>query len=220
MNLLAQKKLSPQFNPDHFSSKETSVFADTVSWPAGTRRGYVVEQLALDGDWFPPWFDHNNVMRWIRTFDPATAVPTFDFDTGNKVFRAKVTTSDNLIDAPNRFVVISNGISSIGANSSPVVGVYDIPSSAPHSAANRGFVFAKTESRQLFNLDQAKAVAKNLGQQQTLFETLNINTAPDPRHDSYDVIRWQGVNWLEIEWSLPLIEGAEMTHVARRAYGD
>lgn len=198
---------------------ESSVFIDTVSWPAGARRGYIVEQLALDGDWFPPWFDHNNVMRWIRTFDSATAIPTFDFDTGNKVFRAKVTTSDNLIDAPNRFVVISNGISSIGTNSSPVVGVYNVPDAAPHSAANRGFIFTKTESRQLYNVEQANAVARSVGQQQTLFETLNISTAPDPRHDSYDVIRWQGSNWLEISWSLPLIEGGEMTHVARRAYG-
>lgn len=197
---------------------EASVFGDTVSWSAGTRRGYVVEQLALDGDWFPPWFDNANVMRWIRTFDPATAIPTFDFDAGNKVIRGTVNRSDDLIDAPNRFVVISNGISSVGANSTAVVGRYDVPDSAPHSITNRGFVLTKTETRQLYSVEQANAVARSLGQQKTIFETLNISTAPDPRHDGYDVIRWQGVNWLELSWTLPLVAGSTMNHVARRAY--
>jgi hypothetical protein len=199
---------------------EPSGFAGTVSWTTGARRGYVCEQLSIDGDWFSPWFDNQSIMRWIRAFDPATAIPTFDLDSGNRVLRGRVVETDDLLSAPNRFVVISNGVSAASYNSAPVVGVYDVPDSAPHSALNRGFVIQRTVDRQLTDAGQAFAVAQNLGQRNTIFETIELATAPDPRHDSYDVIRWRGSNWLEISWSLPLLEGSEMQHVARKAYGD
>jgi hypothetical protein len=197
---------------------EPSIYAATVSWSAGTRRGYVVEQLSIDGDWFSPWFDNTNIMRFVRSFDPATTIPTFDLDSGNKVIRGRVLRSSDLIKAPNRFVVVSNGVSSVGADSKPAVGTYNVPDSAPHSALNRGFVLTETITRQLTNSSQAFAVAQNIGQQQTIFETIELQTVPDPRHDGYDVLRWQGTNWLELAWSLPLIEGSQMQHVARKAY--
>lgn len=199
---------------------EYSPYSGTFSWQMGTRGGYVVEQLALDGDWFAPWMDNANVMRFIRVFDPATAIPTFNLDVGNKVLRNTIIESDDLITAPNRFIVISNGTSSVGSNSVSVVGTYDIPASAPHSIVNRGFIIPETEDRQLESIGQANAVARAIGQQRTAFETVMIDTAPDPRHDSYDVLRWQDSNWLELSWSLPLTEGAAMHHVARKAYGD
>lgn len=197
---------------------EPSEFGATVGWAAGTRRGYAVEQLAIDGDWLSPWFDNTNVMRFIRSFDPALREVTFNLDSGNKVKRANVLRSNNIVTAPNRFVVVSNGQSAVDGASGPVVGVYDIPESAPHSAFNRGFVVSETVYRQLNYSSQAQAVAKRLGQQQIIFETIELSTAPDPRHDSYDVLRWDGVNWLETSWTLPMIEGSDMRHTARRAY--
>lgn len=197
---------------------EPSEFGGTFSWAAGTRRGYAVEQMAVDGDWLSPWFDNTNVMRFIRSFDPATREVTFDLDSGNKVKRANVVRTNDVISAPNQFVVVSNGQSAVGVNSAPVVGTYNVPDSAPHSALNRGFVITETEYRQLNFASQAQAIAENLGQRQIIFETIELNTAPDPRHDSYDVLRWNGVNWLETAWSLPLIEGSDMRHSARRAY--
>lgn len=199
---------------------EPSDLATLLSWPMGTRGGYIVEQLAIDGDWFSPWFDHQNVMRFIRSFDPALVTPTFDFDAGNKVLRANIVRSDDLITAPNRFVVISNGASAVGTQATEVVGTYDIPASAPHSIQNRGFVIQNTSRRQLSSSSQAAAVARNLGQRYTVYETAELSTAADPRHDSYDVVRWQGENWLEISWTLPLVAGAEMRHVLRKAYRD
>lgn len=197
---------------------EPSPFGATVSWGSGTRRGFIVDQMAIDGDWFSPWFDNTNVMRFIRSFDPATAIPTFDLDSGNQVIRGKVTRSTDLITAPNQFVVISNGVSALGGSSSAVVGVYNVPDSAPHSALNRGFIIPQTVTRQLDFATQAQAVAQNLGQQQVIYESVELYTAPDPRHDSYDVLRWQGANWLEVAWALPLIEGGQMQHIARKAY--
>jgi hypothetical protein len=51
-----------------------------------------------------------------------------------------------------------------------------------------------------------------------VFERVELSTPPDPRHDSHNVIRWQGENWLELAWSMPLVEGGEMRHVLRKAY--
>jgi hypothetical protein len=198
---------------------EPSPYPSTGAWPAGTNRGTILQQLALDGDWFPPAFDSAGTMQLRRTFDPALEIPTFDLDTGNRVFQEPppIDTND-LIDTPNRIIVISNGVTSDANGGLPIMGSYDIPSSAPHSIANRGFVVPKVYSRQLLTSIQAAAVAANIGQRQTIFERVELNTAPDPRHEAYDVVRWQGANWLELAWSLPLREGAAMRHVMRKSY--
>jgi hypothetical protein len=200
------------------TSIEPSPFYTIGSWAAGTNRGQPIDDLSIDGDWFSPWFDNDGVMTFVRTFDPATVIPTFDFDTGNKVFRNSITLTNDLLDAPNRFIVISNGAVSASTAAIPLVGTYDVPTSAPHSIANRGFVIPSVEQRQIDTQAQVDAAARNLGQRQTIFERTTLATAPDPRHDGYDVIRWQGANWLEIGWSLPLAEGAAMTHTMRKSY--
>jgi hypothetical protein len=202
--------------PVNFTIEPTS-FTTNGSWAVGTRRGFVVEQLALDGDYLSPWFDHENVMRFIRSFDPATALPTFDLDAGNRVIRDRITESDTLIDAPNRFVVVGNGVSTLESNV-PIIGTFDVPSSAPHSIVNRGFVIPDVSNRQISTTAQAEAIARNLATRQSIIEEVELVTPPDPRHDSYDVLRWRGVNWLEVSWSLPLAEGALMQHTARRIY--
>lgn len=189
-----------------------------ASWPAGTAKGSAIEQLSIDGDWLSPWFGNDQRMHFIRTFDPAKSVPTFDLDVGNRVLRNSIIETDDLITAPNRFIVISNGAMSAETASTPLVGTYDIPSSAPHSIQNRGFVVPQVEERQLDTAQQCQAAAENLGIRQTVFERTELVTPPDPRHDSYDVIRWQGENWLELGWSLPLVEGGAMTHILRKAY--
>lgn len=193
----------------------TANYFSRGSWSPGTRGGAVVEQLALDGDYLSPWFDHTSTCRVIRSFDPADQIPTFNFDEGSRVTRSNIMESDNLINSPNRFVVVGNGSDSFEGD---IVGIADVPSSAPHSIANRGFVIPDVQNRQVQSLVQAGAVALNLVQRQTLVEQVQLETLPDPRHDSYDVIQWNGEKWLEIEWSLQLTPGGKMTHNLRRAY--
>lgn len=187
------------------------------SWTAGTSRAKVLGDLATQGGYFQPWFDNNGVLRIVRSFDPADAIPTLDFDAGNQVVRGSIANTDDLLSAPNRFVVISNATRSSAANL-PAVGVYDVPSSAPHSIANRGFVVPDVRDMQLRDSLQAQAVAEAIGIAQTIFERVELSTPPDPRHDSYDVIRWQGEQWLELSWSMTLTEGGDMHHVLRKAY--
>lgn len=190
------------------------------AWRAGTSRGQVLGDLALEGDYFAPWFGHDGVLRVVRAFDPASRPPDLDLDAEQRVIRDSIVESDNLLDAPNRWIVISNGSASDSESEAPIVGTYDVPDSAPHSARNRGFVVPTVRDMQVDTPAQAQAIAANLGQRETLYEVVELSTPPDPRHDSYQVIRWDARLWLEIGWSMALVEGGEMRHTLRRAYGD
>lgn len=195
---------------------EPSPFRSSGVWAIGTQRGKALEDLSIDGDYWSPWFDNLHVLRFIRTFDPADIVPGFDFDSNHRVLRDSITGTDDLLTAPNRFIVISNGL---GSTDTPLVGVYNVPASAPHSEANRGFVIPSVLERQgITSEQQAIDIAANLGQRAQIVERVELSTPPDPRHDGYDTIVWQGRKWLEIAWSLPLSEGAAMRHTLRRAY--
>ena len=194
---------------------EASPYASVEAWPAGTSRGRVLESLALSGDYFGPWFGNDKKMHFIRSFDPAKQLPDFDFDAGAQVNRYSITETDDLLSAPNRFIVISNAATD---SSIPAVGVADVVTTAPHSIANRGFVIAQTLDLQVTDGAQAQAVANNVMLRQTIFERVSLSTAPDPRHDSYNVIRWQGKLWLELGWTMTMVEGGEMSHILRRAY--
>lgn len=196
---------------------EPSPFYSIGTWAAGTAAGSILNDLAVDGDYFAPWFDNTDVMRFVRAFDPATRVPDFDYDTNHVIDRGSIVLSDDLLSAPNQFVVISNGSVS-GNNAVPIVGIYNVPASAPHSFANRGFIVPQIIDWQVDTAIQANAIASNIGQRQTLFQQATFTTIPDPRHDSYNIFRLNGENWLEISWSLPLKDGSEMTHVGRKAY--
>lgn len=192
-----------------------SPFTGAESWSIGTNRGSILEALAVTGDYFSPWFGNDYKMHFIRTFDPATQIPDFDLDDSNNVLRDSIVETDDLLTAPNRFVVISN------ASDSPdieVVATVDVPPSAPHSITNRGFVVPQVLSLQLNDISQAQAVAAGLANRQTIFERVSLTTAPDPRYDSYDVVRWQETNWLELAWSMQLVEGGTMTHLLRKSY--
>lgn len=199
-----------------FYTMEASSFSSNSSWSIGVGRGALLEDLATQGDYFSPWFGNDSLMHWIRSFDPGDGrLPDFDFDVHSKVLRAGIVETSDLLTAPNKFIVISNAPTD---TTTEVVGIADVPPSAPHSFANRGFVIARTEDLQILDSAQAAAVAQNFANRQTVFERTRLSTPPDPRHDSYNVIRWQGDLWLELAWSLTLIEGGAMGHLLRKAY--
>lgn len=194
-------------------SIEASPFFASQSWAAGSTRGNILETLATAGDYFSPWFGNDKMFRMIRSFDPITKVPQFDWDSGSQVIRDPITRTSNLLTAPNRFLVISN----TNASTNPVTGVAYVPANAPHSFSNRGFYITDQRTLQLTDSSQALAVAQNLANRFTIFNTETLTTGIDPRHDSYDVIRWQGSLWLELSWSMNFTTGV-MNHTLRKAY--
>jgi hypothetical protein len=196
---------------------EPSTLVSAESWGVGAYRGsQVLESLAVSGDYFSPWFDNAGVLRFIRTFNPAMRVPDIDLDRWPRVYQESILETDDLLTAPNTFVVVSNAAEDPSVE---LVGLATVAPSAPNSVSNRGFAIAQVQNLQLSNQAQADAVAQGLAQRFTTFEQVILDTAPDPRHDSYNVIRWQDANWLELSWSLTLLEGQPMTHTLRKGYG-
>lgn len=202
--------------PITFTSGTTS-YQSAESWNIGTSRGQVLESLSVAGDYFSPWFDNTGVMRFIRSFDPGAngTIPDFDFDAGNSVMRDSIVETDDLLTAPNVFIVISNAAQD---GRTPTVGQAKVASTAPHSEENRGFQIPQVLDVQGLNIKAVQAVANNMVNRQTVFERVALNTAPDPRHDSYNVVHWRGEMWLELAWSMALTEGGEMGHLLRKAY--
>lgn len=193
---------------------EPSPYQAVGAWPPGTTRGQILDALATQGDYMTPWLDHHGVFRMVRTVDPDTAAASIDLDAAG-VIRDTIQASSDLLSAPNRFVVVGNGSDALAA---PIVGIYDVPPSAPYSIAQRGFAIPTTINMQVATIGQATAAARNLGIRASVFRHTDLDTPPDPRHDGYDVLVWQGVNWLELAWSMTLREGANMSHTLRRSF--
>jgi hypothetical protein len=193
---------------------EPCPFISADSWGIGTSRGQILDALSVAGDYWSPWFDNLGVLRFRRTFDPAAAVADIDMDAGYRVIRDDIVRTNDLLSSPNTIIVTSNN----AASADPVVGVATVPVNAPNSVANRGFAISRVLDLQLSDATQAQAVANGLVQRQAIFEQVALSTPADPRHDGYNVIRWQGENWLELAWSMPLQPGEPMTHQMRRSY--
>ncbi len=194
---------------------DSSPYTSAVSSPIGSRRGSILAQLATQGDYQTPWMNNLGKFTMIRTVDAASAVPTIDFDTEDRIFADGITRTTDILDAPNRFIVIGNGASALNAS---IVGTYDVPNSAPHSIQNRGFVIPAVVNMQVNNPVQAEAAARTIGLNSNVVERATFSTPPDPRHDSYDVCVWAGLRWLEVRWSMTLVEGGAMSHTLVRAY--
>lgn len=194
---------------------EPTPFQATGAFPLGQTRGQALDAYTTQGDYFPYWMGNDSFFHMIRTMDPAMEIPDFDYDENPRVTRDSGTKTSDLLRAPNRFVVVGNSSS---AASAPIVGTYDVPPTAPYSIANRGFVIPDTRNTQLTSTAQAIAMARNLGIRQTIFERLSFTTPFDPRHDSYNIIRFRGDNWLELRWTATLVPGAQMQHTVRKSY--
>lgn len=194
---------------------QVSPFGSTENWGIGSNRGQILESLAVSGDYFSPWFNNAGVLKFVRTFDPAGLLPDLDWDAHNQVIRSSILETSDLLTAPNRFIVVSNAAVDPSVE---VTATADVPATAPHSISNRGFVIANVQDLQLSDGTQAQAVVNGIVNRMTVFERVGLSTALDPRHDSYNIIRWQGANWLELAWSMPLVEGAAMSHLLRKSY--
>lgn len=193
---------------------EETEFGSDSSWSTGTSRARILKDLAQQGGYLSPWFNNRGALTIIKSFDPASRIPTIDLDVNDRVIRNSPTTTNDLLTATNRFIVASNS----GLEDTPRVGVYNVPASAPYSAENRGFVVPEVYDIPVESESQAYVIARSIALQQKIYETVELETTIDPRHDGFDVVRWDGKNWLELDWSMDLVEGGTMRHTMRRIY--
>lgn len=190
---------------------------EAITWPAGTNRLRIVNEVAAMLGYHELYFDNAGVGQLGPMPDPLLTDDehVINFSQLPRVYRPSFTFSDDLLDLPNRFVVIGSGAAQV-----PAIGKYSLPSSVPHSAANRGFVVTYSEQLQGIETNQQAFVAAVAISKRYRFahETVDFSSPPDPRHDHYDTLEIEGIRYLEVAWSMSLREGAPMRHTARRTY--
>jgi hypothetical protein len=189
------------------------VTSKPVAWPAGTHRLKIMEEVATMAAMHSPYCTNDGVFRCQKISAGSDVV--LRYEDGGRIVADSAAESDDLLDAPNRFIVIDDS-----ATDEPIVGTYDVPRSSPVSIARRGFPVAQV--RTLQGLDgpdaaneaaAADATSAGLG-----FEIVSFDAIPDYRHDTYDEITYLGETWAETSWELECSPTAVMHHEARKVY--
>lgn len=190
-----------------------------VGWPAGgAKRLQIFSEVCAMAGFFPSYFDNDGALVCRSAPD---GEPPADFTYGigsgatGRVINGTVEESDDLLDAPNRYIVRDTG-----ATNGSVVGVYDVVDSAPHSAAHRGRVVATTTDLQGLT-DQAaanEAARARAAQDSSTYRWLSFTATPDPRHDTFDYVSFDGTIYREQAWTLTLAPGGDHKHELRRQY--
>lgn len=200
---------------DYFVEPGSWTVAEPIAWPAGTSRLQVMNDLAAMAGCYSVFFDNAGQGRVEAVPDLATATPAVTYLYGGNIYNGSLLMTDNLLSSPNRYIVIDSS-----ALDAPIVGSYDVPAAAPHSEANRGFVVATVitanglGTQAAANARAAAAAAQDAAD----YTWVSFSSAPDPRHDTFDVIDLLGVRYREQRWSTRLEEGAVMAHDLRRVY--
>jgi hypothetical protein len=189
-----------------------------MSWSAGTTRIQVLSDLCAQIGLHSPYLDRNGVCRVRAIMDPDIEHVTLMYEEGGNIYAASSVATNDLLHAVNRTIVISSD-----ANDQAYVGVYDVPSGLPWSSFARGFVLAEVYNLQGIGSQlQAEAMARALAiggenAKDVFVEHVTFSSAPDPRHDGYEIISYRDFQWLEESWSLPLSAAGPMVHTMRRS---
>lgn len=207
-----------QFNVD----ATTVTIAAPTAWAPDVTRGQRMRDLSKLAGFLPPYFDNHGRGVSRAAPDLSIVAPTFRYLEGTTITRGSIVEDDDRLGASNRYVVVSTS----GADA-PIVGVYDLPASVPWSAARRGgIVISHVETIQgITDSAQAAAMAKSIAMSDpSLFTRVDFDASADPRHDSWDVLTYDGAGdelaYLETAWRLELRTGGRHHHSARRSLID
>lgn len=198
--------------------ENSSITASNVmGWPAGTTRLEIMRQLCDRLGYYPPYFDNSGklICRSVPNLDLASPDHTYNPDETSRIVDETATRSNNAWEAPNVYVVVNTS-----ATAAPIVGTYEIPSDAPNSAFHRGgFEVVKTiDAPGVESVEQAEAMAKAAYAQDNSSSWVDFDGIPDPRHDLFEIVAFDGVNYREVSWSLTLEPGGKHHHSLRRVY--
>lgn len=197
---------------------------EPISWVIGqTTWLEVLKELHLMAGFTPPYFDNDGVYigRTERTLalgqTPDFSYDMVDSDAG-RIYIDTVIESDDLVQSPNRYMVIDNA-----STQAPIVGTYDVPADAPHSITNRGFVIPQVTTMQGLASQQAadSAAAAEAAQDRYSYRWVEFDAHPDYRHDGFNIVAFNDELYREQSWRINLMERSgrvSMHHSLRREY--
>lgn len=185
-----------------------NVLGEPVAYPAGTTYTEALTGLADLAGFLPPYFDRDGVLV-LRSVPTGSPLPDVVYD-GASIVRDTRVEDDDLLSAPNTFVVLG-----AGASDGPIVAVSELPPSAPNSVANRaGRRITKVVREQgIDTVDQAERLAALVAATAVRqFQRVTFGSLANPVHDGFTVVQVNGAVLLEHRWDLPLDVGQVMTH--------
>lgn len=187
--------------------------AGALAWPMTQHRAGIVRQLCqLAG---LAWHIDGTGTAVIRPIpDPALDPPDHSYDTGaaSTIVHDTVNESDDLLDRPNVYRVISTA-----PTGGPIVGEFRLPASSPGSVESRGFeVFRTIEEPGVASpLEAARIAREHARQDAAVVRTVTLQTLVNPRHEGHAVVELEGSPYLEQGWTVDL-SSALQTHELRQ----
>lgn len=175
----------------------------------------VLNDLANMAGFLTPYFLTSGRGRVRLAPDLTTIDPTLTYNAGTRIYNESVTVENNLLTAPNRYRAVGTS-----ATTAEIAGDYVLPSTYPHSYAERGFYITKRiESSGIANNDDARAYAESYAlQDPKAYETITFTSPWDPRHETLDPLTVLGNTYLELSYGGPLTAGGPMSHKAKRLF--
>ena len=197
----------------------SATFGVPIAWAAGrdTERR-VLDSLCQIAGFYPAYISNDGVLTMRNAPDALDdADPTYLYGFGvGAVIAGTIVASNDLLDAPNRYIAVDNS-----ARDAPVVGIFDLPDAAPHSFANRGFrIVRRVDVQGLTDTTSANAAAAAAyASESEQYSWLSFDTPPDPRHDTFDILSFDGDKFRQLAWTLECKPGGLMHHDCRGTYG-
>jgi hypothetical protein len=194
------------------------VTSSPLAWPAGksgTTYSKVLDDLAALGGYYPAYFSNAGQLLLDTVVDVPTAAAALIYADGGRIVTDSIVEANDLLTAPNRYIVVDTS-----ATDAPITATYDIPANVPYSATRRGFVIPRfVDAPGIGSQAAALVLAAQIADSDVAaFETVQFSGPADPRHDTFDVVSFRGVNYLEVGWRLNLAAGGPHDHQLRRVY--
>lgn len=206
---LLHELIDPLHLPDvNIDSVPDTTNADVVIYQAGSSRNKAAVAVAGLLGCFPPFFDNAGTYT-LKTPAPVGANPDHVYDLGGHVVEGTPKTTSSIYRAPNQWIVTS------GNPSGSLVGIYNLPDSAPNSFANTGrTVQAQPVTMQGLSTQQLVDIAAYITalRDRNVYTQAQFASTLDPRHDTFDLVSLYGQSYQETAWEATLAPGANHTH--------
>lgn len=194
--------------------------AEWVAWPPGTSMLKIINDLCEMGSYYTLYFDNAGIAQVRPVPNLDTIVPILKYGQSHgeqRIYDGTIVESDDTLQAPNRYIVVNNSMTD-----SPIVGFCDVPDESPNSIHNIGRVIAKVIDQQGLSstADAMAAAFAFCHSDYSAFSWVTFDAAPDPRHDTFEVVSYNGVSYREQSWTLPLFEGSNHHHELRRIFNE
>jgi hypothetical protein len=174
-----------------------------------------MESLCAMAGFLPPYFNNSGILVCRAAPDLVSASPDFSYGANTVVYPGTAVMSDDILTAPNQYLVVGSSAQI------ELVGIFDVPDVAPNSFANTGRYRRKTIDVQglTTQADANAAAAAAYASDSSTYTWLSFDTPVDPRHDTWDIVSFDGVNYRQLGWGIECHSGGTMHHDLRGTYG-